>query len=336
MFPEEVRLYLEEVRSHLHLDQITERKVIVELNSYFKERIAELKEQGLSRAIAVKEAIKSCGRARVVGRLMYEAYSKGSWTDALIASLPHFIVGFLFLFHLWNNPALLIAVYTLILGVTLFGWWRGKPNWLYSWAGYALIPLIVGSYLAAPVLWQVVNAILAGSSDSGAWIYLAVLTGFYIVALGLIISTTIRVVKRDWLLASLMLIPVPVFSSWLIYTSQVGDAVFMAETAMYQWDIAMASVLLALGITTAVFIRLRQRILKAGAVIIIGPISGGIIAHYFWGNIGLFGALAIALVTLLFIISPAILEATIGQGKTKKEIWWSGDWLEHPLEMNNY
>ena len=45
MFPE-VRTYLEEVRSHLHLDQMTERKVIRELNTYFKERIAELKGQG--------------------------------------------------------------------------------------------------------------------------------------------------------------------------------------------------------------------------------------------------------------------------------------------------
>ncbi len=335
MFPE-VRVYLEEVRSHLHLDQITEKKVISELSTYFKEKIDELKDQGLTWAIAVKEAIKSCGRARVIGRLMYEAYSKGSWTDALVAFLPHFIVGFLFLFHLWNNPLLLIAVYGFIMAVTLFGWWRGKPNWLYSWAGYALVPLIIGSYLAAPVLWQVVNAILAGSSDSSVWIYLAALIGFFIFALSIMVKTTIRVVRRDWLLASLMLIPVPIFSSWLIYTSQSGSITFITETAMYQWDAAMASVLLTLGVTTAIFIRLRNRILKAGAVIIIGPISGGIIAHHFWGSIGLFGTLATALFTLLFLISPAILEATIGHGETKNEVWWSGDWLEHPLEMNNY
>jgi len=334
MFPE-VRIYLEEVRSHLHLDQITERKVIRELDTYFKEKVAELKEQGFSRAIAVREAIRSCGRARVVGRLMYEAYSKGSLTGAFIASLPHIIIGLLFLFHLWNNPVLLAAVYGLILVVTLLGWWRGKPNWLYSWVGYALIPLVVGSYLAVPVLWQVVNSISLGSSDSGVWVYLAILIGFFALALTIVVRTTIRVVRRDWLLASLMLIPVPIFSSWLVYTSQLGSFVFMADTAMQQWDMAMASVLLTLGITSAVFIRARQRILKAGAVVIIGPISGGIIAHYFWGSIGLFGTLTAALLALLFLIGPAVLEAAIGNDKTRKETWWAGDWMENPLEMNN-
>jgi len=331
----EVRVYLEEVRSHLHLDQMTEKKVIWELNTYFKEKLAELKEQGISGAAAVKEAIKSCGRAREVGRLTYEAYSQGSLTDALVASLPHFIVGALFLFHLWNNPFLLAVVYGFILVVTLLGWWSGKPNWLYSWVGYALIPLVVGSYLAAPVLWRVVSSVLAGNMDIGIWIYLAVIVGFFAFALGIIVQTTIRVVKRDWLLASMMLIPVPIFSSWLVYASRAGEFVFMAETAMYEWDIAMASVLLALGVTSAVFIRLRQRILKAAAIVIMGPLSGGIIAHHFWGNIGLFGVLATALFTLLFLIGPAVLEATIGHGEVKKEAWWSGDWLENPSEMNS-
>ena len=45
MLPE-VRNYLDEVRSHLHLDSLTEKRVISELYCYFQERVAELQEKG--------------------------------------------------------------------------------------------------------------------------------------------------------------------------------------------------------------------------------------------------------------------------------------------------
>jgi hypothetical protein len=47
MLPE-VREYLEDVRSHLHLDTATERQIISELYSYFQEKVAELQDRGIS------------------------------------------------------------------------------------------------------------------------------------------------------------------------------------------------------------------------------------------------------------------------------------------------
>ncbi len=77
MLPE-VRNYLDDVRSHLRLDPVTERQVISELYAYFQERIPELQGKGIPERDATREVIKSFGRARVVARLMYEAYSGGS------------------------------------------------------------------------------------------------------------------------------------------------------------------------------------------------------------------------------------------------------------------
>ena len=41
----EVRSYLDDVRSHLHLDPATERQVIGELYTYFQEKVDELQLQ---------------------------------------------------------------------------------------------------------------------------------------------------------------------------------------------------------------------------------------------------------------------------------------------------
>lgn len=78
MISPEVRNYLDQVRYHLRLDPLTERQVISELYTHFEEKIAELRAKGVSEKDAAKSAIESFGRARVVARLMYEAYSKGS------------------------------------------------------------------------------------------------------------------------------------------------------------------------------------------------------------------------------------------------------------------
>jgi len=120
MLPE-VRNYLDNVRSHLYLDSITEKRVIGELYTYFQEKIEELQQKGISERDATKAAIESFGRARVVARLMYEAYSKGGWAEAVMTSVPHLIIAGLFASHLWRHPVLSPIVFISIVCVTLFG-----------------------------------------------------------------------------------------------------------------------------------------------------------------------------------------------------------------------
>lgn len=329
MLPE-VRDYLDEVRSHLHLAPATERQVIGELYSHFEERVAELKRDGIPEKEATRAAIESFGRARVVARLMYEAYSKGSWTDAVMACLPHLIVAGLFVSHLWNHPLLAPIAFALVVCVVLFGWWHGKPNWLYSWVGYALLPLLIVGYTARFAPEQAISFLLRGEGSLPSVWFLALVLILYVLSLWLIVSITIRVVRRDWVPASLMLVPLPIVGCWLYNIERVGSFFPGTGAALHQWDVPMALALVVLGVTSALFMRLRQRLLKAGAVITVGSIALTMVAHNLWGSLGFFGLLVFALLMLVFLFMPALLEAIIGHGEKRRDARWGDDWLEHP------
>jgi hypothetical protein len=329
MLPE-VRNYLDDVRSHLHLDPVAEKRIISELYAYFQERIAELQENGTSEREAAREAIKSFGRARVVARLMYEAHSKGSWTEAVTTSLPHLILAGLFASHLWHHPILAPATFASIVGVTLFGWWHGKPNWLYSWIGYSLLPLLIAGYAYRFIAEQTVSFLFQGYGTPPNVLALLLFLAFCVFSLWIIIRTTIRVIRRDWILVSLMLVPLPIFASWLFNIEHVGGLFLGSGAVLYQWDAPMAIALGLLAVTSAVFIRLRQRVLKVGALVTIGSLSLAMVGHNLWGELGLLGLLTVSLCMLIFLLVPALAETKIGHGESKGEAWWSGDWLERP------
>jgi hypothetical protein len=282
--PLEVRDYLDEVRSCLHLDPHVEKRIIGELYTYFQESVAELQEKGFSEEAAAGEAIKSFGRARVVARLMYEAYSKGSWIEALISAIPHLVIAALFVSHLWNHPVLAPLVFVSIICVTLFGWWHGKPNWFYSWVGYSFIPLIIGAYLSRTVLEETASFILWGQDSlPDAWVLLLVCV-LLVSSLWIIIRATVLVVRRDWILASLMLVPLPILVSWLFSMEQVGGLFGSSGPVLYQWDAAMASVLIVLAGASAIFIRLRLRVLKEWALVTLGVIAFTKTGQILWGG----------------------------------------------------
>jgi len=327
MLPE-IGRYLNEVRRHLHLDPLTERRVLTELHTHFQERVADLQEQGVTEFEATKDAIRSFGRARVIARQMYEAYAKGSWIEALITSAPHLIVAVLFVTHLWRHTVAPV-IFGLMVCVTLFGWWRGKPNWLYSWIGYSLFPLLIGGFFSWFTAQQKIVAILQGNGDVSNWLSLLAILVFYLASLWLIIRTTIRVVRRDWVLASLMLVPLPILGSWLFNIERVGG--FQSNPILlHQWDQAIALVLIVLSFSSAFFTRLRQRVLKAGAVVILGVIAGTITASSLWGPLSFLGLLLVSILLLLFLLSPAWLETRLGHGEPKEVAGWSAEWLERP------
>lgn len=330
MLPE-IRRYLDEVRLHLHLDPVTERHVISEFYTYFQERMEELKERGLAEKDIIRETIRFFGRARVVARLMYEAHSQGSWLEAGIGALPHFVIVGLFAFHAWHRPLLALLVFSSIVCVTFLGWWRGKPNWLYSWIGYCLLPIVIFGFISQSVMVHAFKFLFQGYEIPPNWLEVILVCAFFIVSLWLIVKTTFRVVRRDWLLASLMLVPLPIMGGWLYNVEQAGGLLRERAASIYQWDIPMTLVLSILGLMTATFIRLRPRLLKAGALVSVGAIAGTIAAATFWGGLGFFSLFIIAVGALLFLLSPALLEATVGHGKLREETWWAGDWIEHPL-----
>jgi hypothetical protein len=329
MLPE-IRDYLTEVRSHLHLDPSTEWWIIRDLHGYFEEKIGDLRNAGLSEREAARVAIDSCGRPRVMARRMYEAHSKGSWSEAAIACLPHLIIAGLFLSHLWRHPIVAPIVLGAIVYITLYGWWHGKPSWLYPWAGYSLLPLLIGGYVSWPTIRQAASSPLGGDGPFPNIGVLLVISALFVSSIWVIARTTIRVVRRDWILASMMLVPLPIFGGWLISLEQYGGLFSTDFEALYLWDVPMALALVTLAVTSATFVRLRQRVLKVGALISIGSIALAMVAHDHLGDQGFWSLLSTSFILLLFLLSPALLKAKPGHGEQGTEAWWESGWLEQP------
>ncbi|MBI2847891.1 MAG: hypothetical protein HYX83_01815 [Chloroflexi bacterium] len=315
----EVRNYLEDVRTHLHLGPIAEKQVLRELVSYFHDKMEELKTTGLTEAKAAEEAIKSCGRARVVAQLTYEAYSQGSWAEATAASLPHLIAASLFAWHLWSQPVLSPVVFLAIVGVTLFGWWRGKPSWLYPWIGYSLAPLLVAVFISRDTIIQTVVFLFRGyGSVPPLWRVLPVVVLIGI-SLWVIIRTTTRVARRDWILASLMLVPLPILATWLYNIEQTGGF-FSDNIAVHQWDDSLARVFIVLAIASIVFTRLRRRTFKIWALTILGAIAGAMAIGRFWGDIGFLGVLAASLLSLVSLYILTLLGSRVEREEEELEL----------------
>lgn len=314
----EILAYLEEVRLHLRLDPGTERRVIREFCSHLEERVSELRADGLGERQASRVAIESFGRPRAIAREMYEAHSKGTWGEAALAALPHLLLAAVFVTQLWSEPLLAAIALLSVPCVTLYGWWHGKPGWMYPWIGYSLLPLFIGGYASAPVLWQGFSFLTGGAGVfPDAWLLLIVVV-FLGSSVWVVGSTAVRVVRRDWILASLMLVPLPVVGGWLVNTT-LGRGALSAE-AFQNSAVPLAVALFSLGVTSAVFIRLRQRVLKVGALIIVGFIATAAVGHDLWGEAVFAGLLISALVLLAVLLSPALVEARVGHGELRDRL----------------
>ena len=139
--------YLDSVRDNLRLDFSAEREVISELRAHIEDKLQELKDAGLSEDEAANTCIRLLGSAKLVARQIYEAHSQGTWRQALLASLPHLLFALLFALSWWQGVGWLLAVLGLVIGMTIYGWWHGRPIWLCPWLGYSLVPVAIAGIL---------------------------------------------------------------------------------------------------------------------------------------------------------------------------------------------
>ena len=319
----EVRGYLEEVKILLHLDPRTSRRVINELHSHFEEKIGDLEQQGMPAPDAARAALRSFGDARNIARLLDEAHGGGSWTEALIGCQPHLIVAALFATHVWRQPLLLGVAFAAIAVIALMGWRSGGTSWMYSWIGYAVLPLLVLSYLSMDPVARTVSFLVSGQgAPAPAW-HIGLLVALYGFTFWLIASTAVAVARRDWILLSLMLLPLPVMGLWIITVTQSAgvlvDALRGLESRFSRWDGAMGYFFAVLGITTALFVRVRQRAVKVGSVIAVGIVGSVLAARSLWGDLGLLPLLGICFCLLLFLTVPLLLRNMLMHDEHSKE-----------------
>ena len=292
----ELNHYLDSIRYNLRLDPSSEQEVTSELETHIEDKLQELRQAGLSEEEAANTCIKLLGSAKLIARQIYEAHSQGTWRQALLASMPHLLFGLLFALNWWQGISWLLVMLVLVLSMAVYGWWHGKPAWLFPWLGYSLLPVVAAGLLLLYL--------------PKGWSWVAIL--LYIpLALWLLYRVTVQTIKRDWLYSSLMLFPVPIILGWFLIVQLEGR--FPAFSVERLQDLApwIGLSFLALAVTAATFIRLRQRWLKVAVLFISGLLTLIMAAFYAEGRLGLFTFLILILVLLSLFLTPALLERKI-------------------------
>jgi hypothetical protein len=285
--------YLDSVRENLRLDHSTEQEVIQELESHIEDELQELKETGLSDEEAARTCLSLLGSARLVARQIYESHSQGSWPQALFAAMPHLLFGLLFALSLWQGIIALLAMLVAVLSVAVYGWWRGKPAWLFPWLGYSLLPVVLAGLLLLYL--------------PPGWSWMAIVV-YIPLALWLVLSVYLKTIKRDWLYGSLMLLPIPIIVGWLLAVEPVDELPQYWLQRLQDFAPWMGLTFLSLGVAVATFIRLRKRWLRISVLILAGLLTLTMVAYYTEGRLSIFALLILIVLMLILLLSPALVE----------------------------
>jgi hypothetical protein len=288
--------YLDNIRDNLRLTLPAEREVIDELETHIEDKFQELKETGLSEEEAANTCVRLLGSAKMVARQIYEAHSQGSWRQVLISTMPPLLFGLIFALNWWRGIGSLLIVLILISSTVIYGWWHGKPSWLFPWLGYSLLPVTVAGLLLLYL--------------PKGWSWLAIV--FYVpLAAWLVYAITVQTIKGDWLYSSLMLLPIPIIAGWFIAMGLEEGFPELGPKLLYAFAPWVGLSFLMLATAVAVFTRLRKRWVKVAVLLIAGILTLTVIAWYVWGSISLLKLLLLILLVLSILLFPAFLERRI-------------------------
>ena len=302
----DIQTYLQAITRNSKLDSGTNSEISLELQSHLEDKVLELQEEGLTYDEALSRALLDLGHPDRISKGMYSVHSPGSWRDTLLATLPHLLLASLFALHLWTRYLLIAVVLVGMTFVTLRGWKTDKPKWTYSWLGYSM---------AAPVLSWLMALVAVGY---GGWTFvttgslpfsfsLYVLIIAYVpFSLWIMAKVARRIVRQDWLLASLTALPFPFLTSWMLFLNGEGSLWGPHRANFHETDSDRALIFLALAVTTAVFLKLGHRLMKIGLL----TVSTGILVIFTTValplGLGLLSVLLITTASVAFLLSPGI------------------------------
>ncbi len=283
--------YFDSLKEQLRLNPVARDEFLREIQGHVEDRACEFQQAGLSRKKAKERAIRLLGSPKLLARQVYAVYNQGSWRQAMFCALPHFIIAALFALQWWHHTFMLAMAVLVIIASVLFGWLRGKPNWLFPWLGYILLPVIAGGVLLLYL--------------PSRWSWFAALAYLPLVIL-IVVFTTRQALKRDWMFVTLMLLPFPIAVGWMLPVANGAEFTLFDQLGAYEPWIALSFAAMALGVT--VFVRARSRWVKGVVLIIIQIIV--LLAMAIAGNssLGLWGWSLLFLFALSLFVIPALLE----------------------------
>ena len=316
----EVTNYLHALARRLHLDPAEKDEIIQELEEHLEDKAAELETQGVDHDTAVARAVQEMGAPNAVARGMYEVHSPGVWRDVLLSTIPHLLLATLFALHLWSHYFLVSVLLIAIAFVTWRNWRAGSPSkWSYSWMGYSL---------AAPALSWLLSLITLGY---GAWTLITtgqlpfhvvlffLLIGYIPFSMWIMANVILKMVKRDWLLASLTALPFPFLTSWILFLNWQGGLWSEHAERMQDSDTARAFIFVAMAVTTAVFLKLGPRLLRIGLLTVTTSILVIITAASLPVSLNAMAVVLMIVASLAFLLSPAMLESKMERRQLEAE-----------------
>ena len=305
--------YLDNLRAQLKLDPSSQDEIIRELYTHFEERVRELKEAGLSEEEAAREAALCLGPAKAIAEEMNQIHSVGNWAQAIVAAIPHILFSLLFAFHQWHNLFWLSMVMTSIFAVVIYGWKRNKPNWVFSWLGYALLPLLLAGFVLLVLLLQALSLLPSNNLALSWWVWVVALA-YFPFALWLFFSITTQVMRRDWLLVSLIALPFPAIAGWLLVVQQQCGLLVFSQPYINNLSPLISLSFVILASVVILFIRLSPRPLKVGSLLIGELVALSIIASSSPKNVQFLTLATLALAPLAIFLAPVVLKHGIEQG----------------------
>jgi hypothetical protein len=301
---------LDGVRRQLKLAPSAEREILCELYTHFEDRAEELEAGGLSEEEAAATAAREFGSLTAVVGELQELYSGSTWPQALLAALPHVFFSLLFALHQWSSVGWLTVIVLSVVGVVVHGWRHGRPTWFFTWLGYALIPLLAVGLV-------IMDQALSRGALAAAW-WLWVATTAYFGAVGVLFAVIMaQILKRDWLLGSLTILPFLAVIGWFL-TAQWRDRLLQNGGGGLQGlELWIALSLLTLAGIVILLTRLRKRWLKVAVLLVAGLVVLMLMAVSSGGSIGFFNIAVLGAVALFVLLGPAAMERWVLHGRTE-------------------
>ena len=307
----ELQSYLHTLARKLRLEPSRSKEIVLELQGHLEEKVRGLEEEGLTSQEALPRALKDMGHPDLIARGMYSVHSRGSWKDILLATLPHLLLASLFALHLWTRYSLVVVLLIAVTFVTLRGWRAGRPKWTYTWLGYSM---------AAPALSWMMALMALGY---GAWRYFTtgalpfsvpiymLIVAYVPFSLWIMASVIVKVVRQDWLLASLTALPFPFLTSWILFPNWQGSLWAGTPAQIRETDADRALVFLALAVTAGVFLKVGHRLVKIGLLTASTAVLVLFTLVTIPLSISLLSMILIILASVVFLLSPAILQSRL-------------------------
>ena len=307
----ELQSYFRVLTRKLRLDPNTNKEIVLELQGHLEEKTEELVEEGLTYSEARSQAMRELGHPDAIANDMYSVHSRGSWRDILLAALPHLLLASLFALHLWTRFFLVGILLIAVIFVTLQGWKAGRPKWTYTWLGYSMAAPALSWLMALMTLgygaWQFSTT---GALPFSLPVYMLIIA-YIPFSLWIMGNLVLRVVRQDWLLASLTALPFPFLTAWILFPNWQGGLWSANTSQAREADVERALVFLALAVTTGVFLKLGHRLLKIGLLTAATALLVVFTVVAVPLGVGVLSMILITLASVAFLLSPAILQSRL-------------------------